>query len=101
LLRGPLLYCVEQAGNPGLDPRDIVLPDQAEVSATFRPDLLGGVVELRGQVEVAPPDEDWTQRLYRTKRSAKQVRRFVDVQAIPYYAWANREPGPMQVWLRT
>jgi len=101
LLRGPLLYCVEQAGNSGLDPRDIVLPDRAEFSASFQPDLLGGVVELRGQVDVAPPDEDWTHRLYRTGRSVKQARRSVEVQAIPYYAWANREPGPMQVWLRT
>jgi DUF1680 family protein len=23
-----------------------------------------------------------------------------DLLAIPYYAWANRAPGPMQVWLR-
>jgi DUF1680 family protein len=101
LLRGPLLYCVEQAGNSGLDPRDIVLPDRAEFSASFQPDLLGGVVELRGQVDVVPPAEDWTHRLYRTRQSVKQARRSVEVQAIPYYAWANREPGPMQVWLRT
>ncbi len=23
----------------------------------------------------------------------------VDITAIPYYAWANREPGAMQVWI--
>lgn len=101
LLRGPLLYCIEQAGNPGLDPRDIVLPDHAQFLAAFQSDLLGGVVELRGQVDVVPPDEDWTHRLYRTRRAIKQARRSVEVQAIPYYVWANREPGPMQVWLRT
>jgi DUF1680 family protein len=25
----------------------------------------------------------------------------VALTAIPYYAWANRDPGPMQVWLPT
>ena len=25
--------------------------------------------------------------------------REAEFTAIPYYAWANREPGPMQVWI--
>ncbi len=29
------------------------------------------------------------------------VSRTVDVRAIPYYAWTNREPGYMNVWLAT
>jgi DUF1680 family protein len=24
----------------------------------------------------------------------------VRITAVPYYAWANREPGPMRVWLQ-
>ena len=24
----------------------------------------------------------------------------VELCAVPYYAWANREPGEMQVWIR-
>lgn len=103
LMRGPILYCVEGADNPGLDPRDVVLPADADFAATFQPDLLGGVVVLRGQAQVAPPDEAWAGRLYRTvvPRSQEQPGRPVEVTAVPYYAWANREPGPMRVWLRT
>ena len=103
LMRGPILYCVEQADNPGLDPRDVVLPADVDFTATFQPDLLGGVVVLCCQTEVVPPDDAWENRLYRTPvpRLEKPRSRSVEVTAIPYYAWANREPGPMQVWLRT
>jgi DUF1680 family protein len=103
LMRGPLLYCVEQADNPGLDLCDIVLPADALIRATFRPDVLGGMVVLSSQAEVIPPDESWNHRLYRIARfyNGTMHRRIVEVTAIPYYAWANREPGVMQVWLRT
>ncbi len=103
LARGPILYCVEQADNPGLDLRDVLLPTGVDFAATFRPDLLGGVVVLCGQAEVVPPHDAWENRLYRAPlpRLQKPRGRSVEVTAIPYYAWANREPGPMQVWLRT
>jgi uncharacterized protein len=100
-MRGPLLYCVEQADNPGLDPRDVVLPADAAFSASLRPDLLGGVVVLRAQAEGAAPGEGWEDRLYCTRRGRARSRGIdaVKLTAIPYYAWANREPGAMQVWL--
>ncbi|MEJ7815303.1 MAG: hypothetical protein WKF53_09010 [Rubrobacter sp.] len=47
LMRGPLLYCVEQADNLGVDLRDLVLED-ATFSARFDPELLGGVVLTSG-----------------------------------------------------
>ena len=106
LLRGPLLYCVEGADNPGLDPRDLVLPAGGDLSAAFQPDLLGGVVTLRGPAAVLPPGDSWEGRLYRTPQPGGQEPagpaepRSVEVSAIPYYGWANRQPGPMQVWLR-
>jgi len=103
LMRGPILYCVEEADNPGLDLRDVLLPADADFTVAFRPDLLGGVVVLRGQAEAIPPDAIWADRLYRTAVpcSEKQRGRLMEVTAIPYYAWANRAPGPMRVWLRT
>ena len=51
---------------------------------------------------VRPPDDGWRDRLYRavgSRANADQGSTDVDLAAIPYYAWANREPGPMQVWL--
>ncbi len=103
LMRGPILYCVEEADNPGLDPRQVRLPAGARFAATFQPDLLGGVVRLQTQARLAPPDEGWANYLYRTVRTepAGEVEKPVDLTAVPYYAWANREAGPMGVWLRS
>ncbi|MBU1749549.1 MAG: glycoside hydrolase family 127 protein, partial [Chloroflexi bacterium] len=103
LMRGPILYCVEGADNPGLDPRDLLLPAGAEFTPRFQPNLLGGVVTLGGRAVVVPPGDAWADRLYRPVDAvpAEMPGRSVEVTAIPYYAWANRAPGPMQVWLRS
>lgn len=102
LMRGPLLYCLEQADNPGLDLRDVVVPIDGPFSAEYRPDSLGGIVALRTPAEVARPDEGWEGRLYREARprTGEPRRPTAGVTAVPYYAWANREPGRMLVWLR-
>lgn len=102
LMRGPLLYCLEGADHPGLDPRDVVLPAGSELEDVFCPDVLGGVVVLRGAADVLPPDAGWEDRLYRTAGTChlSTGQAAANLTAIPYYAWANREPGPMQVWLR-
>ena len=97
IMRGPLLYCVEQVDNLGLDLRDIVLPAEASFSVRFRPDLLGGVAVLETLGEIIPPDEKWRGRLYRRvhPRTDKPQDTTVEVTVTPYYAWANRDPGPM------
>jgi uncharacterized protein len=102
LMRGPILYCVEGADNPGLDPRDLVLPDDAPLSEGHRPELLGGVVALSSEAEVSPPDDGWEGRLYRTAMAGtdQAPSGTTEITAIPYHAWANREPGAMRVWLK-
>jgi DUF1680 family protein len=73
--RGPLVYCLEQADQPA----DVLVDDvrlaDAEGAAAWHPDLLGGVTVVRLPGRLAP------------------------LTAIPYFAWANRGPGPMRVWL--
>jgi uncharacterized protein len=103
LMRGPILYCVEQADNSGVDPRDVVLQARADFPSEFRAELLGGVTVIEASAEAVAPDKGWEGRLYRTARlegrrasHGKPVR----ITAVPYYAWANREPGPMRVWLQ-
>ena len=102
LMRGPLLYCLEQVDNTDLDLRDVVLPDEATFSVRFRPELLGSVAALSAQAGVIEPDNGWDNRLYRTVHyhvGEPQVRG-MEITAVPYYGWANREAGAMQVWLR-
>jgi DUF1680 family protein len=101
LMRGPLVYCVEQADQPGIDPRDLVLPSNAEIRAEHREDLLSGVSVLRFRGEMRAQDAEWSGKLYRTAQPSKPTAgKPVEVTAIPYYAWANRAPGRMQVWLK-
>jgi DUF1680 family protein len=100
LMRGPLLYCVEAADNLGYDLRDIVLDGEIP-SARFAPDLLDGIAVLDVRAHTMKPDSDWNESLYRTVGPNGDHRDagIRDVVAIPYYSWANREPGAMLVWL--
>lgn len=96
LARGPVLYCLEHSDHPGADIRDIRLPAGAEFIAEFRPDLWGGVAVLNGNaVAVTPP----TDSLYAAVGGYDAPAAPARVTAIPYYAWANREPGQMRVWI--
>jgi len=103
LMRGPLLYCVEQADHPGLDPRDLVVPASPEPSVRFEPDLLGGVTALTFRAAAVAPEPAWENRLYHTVSAhpGDQRAEAVELKAVPFYAWANREPGAMRVWLQS
>lgn len=84
LQRGPIVYCLEGVDNDG-QVRRMALPADSKLETEFRPSLLGGVVIIKGQA-LLPGQEDG---------SSKRV----PLVAVPYYAWDNRAPGPMQVWL--
>jgi DUF1680 family protein len=101
LMRGPLLYCLEQVDHPGTDIRDLVLRDDARFEETWRPDLLDGVVTLTAEAVSAPADRSWDGTLYRSTETGlgERERRPARLTAVPYYAWANREPGPMRIWI--
>ena len=102
LMRGPLVYSFEGVDNPGLDVRDIrlstgqkrpapegsrapgslyeVVAELPRFDAVSTPDLLGGITVLRGTGSSGDVP------------SAK-------LTAIPYYAWANRGPSTMRIWV--
>ncbi|MEM2913660.1 MAG: glycoside hydrolase family 127 protein [Candidatus Bathyarchaeia archaeon] len=100
LKRGPIVYCLEGADNPGFDVWDVVLPDGAPLNAEYAPDMLGGIVTIRGEA-LAADSEKFGRRLYAPKADVKYEMRRVKFTAIPYYAWANREEGPMTVWIKS
>jgi DUF1680 family protein len=91
--RGPVVYCLEGVDNEG-QVRNLVLPREAKLEATFEPNLLGGVVVVRGdavRVGGEAPDDA-------AAANARPLNK-VKFQAVPYYAWDNRAPGQMVVWL--
>ena len=102
LARGPILYCTEAADHPGLDLRDVEVDPARLPEAAWQPDLLGGVVALRGPAVVRPVDEAWRDRLYLPVGAAPAAgqARPVELTAVPYLAWGNRAAGAMRVWLR-
>ena len=95
LRRGPLVYCLEGVDNT--TPLDrIVLPRGLDLQARYEADLLDGVVVLQGTA-MAAQTEGWGEVLYRTQPAPMQP---VPIRAVPYFAWDNRAPGEMAVWLR-
>lgn len=95
LQRGPLVYCVEQCDLTA-PLSSLALPADAEIKAEKDAGLFGGVVVLKGLGEVAP-DQEWRRTLYQPAGAPTRV----PLKAIPYYAWDNRQPGAMKVWLPT
>jgi len=66
---GPIVYCAEQIDNQ----EDVLLAEvdlKSEFTPSFKPELLGGVNVLEGS----------------------------ELNLVPYYAWANRGAGKMNVW---
>ncbi len=88
LQRGPLVYCFEHPDNNG-QAMNIIVPDNITFTNEFKPDLLNGVVILKAQAPVATVSSD----------GLKVNTELRQITAIPYYSWANRGKGEMQVWV--
>jgi DUF1680 family protein len=99
LMRGPLLYCLEGVDHPGVDLDEILLPSDATFTPTNQPKLLEGVVSIHSQGIAQPEDWTWGGRLYRPVTSPARDQT-VEITAVPYYAWGNRDAGQMQVWIQ-
>lgn len=102
IVRGPIVYCLEAADHDATDIRDLSLPDDAPLTAAWNPEKLGGIVEVTAPASASDPTDRWAGKLYQPLDSADGQAAASDVTltAIPYFAWANREPGRMQVWIR-
>ncbi len=72
LERGPLVYAAEQADHD-TPVDDLRIDLAAPATTTHHPDLLGGVTVVT----------------------------VGELTLVPYYAWANRGPAPMRVWIPT
>ncbi len=97
--RGPIVYCLEGVdhGNMILDRIAVDPTAIANFAVEWRPELLGGVNVIGGQ-GLAVDAEGWGEALYRSGPPPAQAP--IDIVAVPYCVWDNREPGEMRVWLR-
>jgi DUF1680 family protein len=88
LQRGPIVFAAEWPDNPQGHVLNLMLPDAEPLKAEFRPALLNGVEVIAGHAVA-----------YSADASGNVTSRKQPLIAIPYYAWANRGPGEMSVWL--
>ncbi|WEK54764.1 MAG: glycoside hydrolase family 127 protein [Candidatus Cohnella colombiensis] len=97
LLRGPIVYCLEQIDNKENLP-DIGVSAKTDFQTVFANDLLEeGAINLEFDAWVTDSLSLNVDELYfqtEVKRNPFQAK------AIPYFLWANREPGEMLVWIK-
>ncbi len=97
--RGPLVYCMEEADNGrGLTGLSLDANDDASLKETVicRVGENGHAVTqitVNGRRRIEPAGADGLYRVFATPAYEAAVLTFV-----PYYTWANRGEGEMQVW---
>jgi DUF1680 family protein len=96
--RGPLVYCLESADHPEGHVADLEIDTNAPLETAWAPGRLEGVTLVRA-AGWAVDTKPWANRLYRPVGAPPAPRRRVALTAVPYYVWANREPGAMRVWI--
>lgn len=99
--RGPLVYCLESADNPGGPLTALAIDTQAPLTASYDPQLLGGCVVIEGSA-IREGVRDWQDALYLPldEDDGKRHEQRAAFRAIPYYLWGNRGEGEMTVWVR-
>mgnify|MGYP001793688845 CR=1 FL=1 len=93
--RGPIVYCVETPDlpkNAGI--LDVYLPEDSKLRAQYRPDVLGGVCVIDGEVTIR---KDTQNGMYHTANKPEWEK--TTIQFVPYFAWSNRGASDMTVWL--
>lgn len=96
LRRGPFIYCIEATDNPGVDVHSVALPRDATLRESRADESFANAVVLKAY-GLQADHASWGDALY---RSESPRLREVAMTAVPYYLWANREPGSMTVWIR-
>lgn len=97
LVRGPLVYCLEETDN-GANLASLFVRSDEEIREEYDSQLLGGCQILRvGGRKLS--DDGWDGRtLYRG--SCPPVLEETELTFVPYCYWGNRDKGEMLVWLK-
>ena len=85
--RGPIVYCAEWPDND-FNVHNILLNQHPSFQVVDKPDLLYGIREITTDAQALSYDV-----------AGKLAVKDVNLTLIPYYAWAHRGEGDMEVWL--
>lgn len=85
--RGPIVYCAEWPDND-FNVHNILLNQRPTFQVVNKPDLLYGICELTTEAQSLSYNA-----------AGKLAVKDVTLTLIPYYAWAHRGEGDMEVWL--
>lgn len=85
--RGPIVHCAEWPDND-FNVHNILLNQHPSFQVVNNPDLLYGICEITTDAQALSYDA-----------AGRLVVKDVKLTLIPYYAWAHRGEGDMEVWL--
>ena len=85
--RGPLVYCAEWPDND-FNVHTLLMNRRPELRVVERPELLYGLNQIVTDAQALSYD-----------KAGKLAVKDVKLTLIPYYAWAHRGEGDMEVWL--
>jgi DUF1680 family protein len=91
--RGPLIYCAEEIDNASRLDRLTINPEK-DIDVNREDSDLSEIVSLSVSGSIEEQEENSLYPL------SAPPRKTCAIKMIPYYAWDNRAPGKMLVWLR-
>ncbi len=93
--RGPIIYCLESPDLPeNTKILDVYLPAESALVPTHRPDFLGGVTTIAGEIYLRSVSQD---KMYSKIDNPEWTTQ--STQFVPYYAWSNRGLSEMTVFM--
>ena len=96
IMRGPLVYCLEETDN-GRNLSSLYVDTKAGLTEKYEEDLLGGVVTVTARGKRIS-NTGWNEEdLYKEQETRLED---VTLKAVPYCNWGNRKTGEMAVWIK-
>lgn len=97
IMRGPILYCLESVDLPNeIDLNNVYIPTDIALRPVPAAGMPFGIQALEGTA-LYRRDDPWDENLYRPLAPFQMES--IPIRLIPYFAWANRGPSAMSVWL--
>lgn len=96
IMRGPLVYCLEETDN-GENLSSLYVDTKEALTENWEEQLLGGVMSVEAKGKRILEDHWAAEELY--KEQPPELKD-VTLKAVPYCYWGNRKTGEMAVWIR-